>query len=164
MAKKVMYALLALLFSFLLWLPVDAHGTDTTTVQAPQTVTMQRSQYNQLKLITEQQELRLTMLQDRLQTLKQHSTGQMQDLLELQTQLGASRTALQQTRQSLTSATASLQTATEALQRQEQSLRTLTGQIKALEHKLAVLKRQRDTWAVLAGVLGVYVLYDHIND
>jgi chromosome segregation ATPase len=163
MAKKVMYALLALLFSFLLWLPVDACAADTTTAQAPQTVTMQRSQYETLRLIIEQQELRLTMLQDRLQTLKQHSTGQMQDLTELQTQLGASRTALQQTRQSLTSATASLQTATEALQRQEQSLQTLTGQIKSMEHKLAVLKRQRDTWAVLAGVLAGCVIYDNIK-
>lgn len=39
------------------------------------------------------------------------------------------------------------------LQRQSQSLQILTKKIKAMEHKQAVIKRQRDTWAIAVGVL-----------
>jgi septal ring factor EnvC (AmiA/AmiB activator) len=161
MTKKLCGSLL--LCSWLVFLPAAGLCTDTTTTSAQTQVVLSSQQYSRLKTIIEQQELRLTMLQDRLTTLRKHSTGQMQDLAELQTQLDASRTALQQTRTSLTSATASLQTATEALQRQEQSLRILTGQIKELEHKISVANRQRDTWAGIAIGLAGYLVYDHIN-
>lgn len=92
-------------------------------------------------------------LQARLNVLKSNSTEQQQILIELQNQLQDCRSQLQTTQQNLTNAKSSLKQADETLQRQNQSLQILTKKIKAMEHKQAVIKRQRDTWAITVGVL-----------
>lgn len=42
------------------------------------------------------------------------------------------------------------------LQKQDESLTRLTSEIKAMEHKQAVLRRQRDMWVAVAGSLLIY--------
>lgn len=53
----------------------------------------------------------------------------------------------------------SLMSAENSLQRQEKSLQMLTEKIKAEEHKAMVARRQRDTYAVLAGVAVLSVFF-----
>ena len=146
---------LSLLLCCAVFLLVSAPGycADTTTAQLPQTITISLTQYNRLKEIISQQEVTLDTLQARLNVLKSNSTEQQQLLIRLQDQLQDCRNQLQETRLNLTSAKDSLTKANEILQRQSQYLQTLTNQIKSMEHKQAVIKRQRDTWAVITGAL-----------
>ena len=146
---------LSLLLCCAVFLLVSApgYGADTTTAQPPQTIEMSLTQYSRLKAIISQQEVTLDTLQARLTVLQSSSTEQQQLLIKLQEQLQDCRNQLQETKLSLASAKDSLTKADETLQRQSQSLQTLTRQIKAMEHKQAIIKRQRDTWAVIAGTL-----------
>ena len=153
MFRKIkLFLLLACCVSF--WL-LPGHGwcADTTTMQPAQKITISLTQYNQLKEIINEQETILETLQARLNVLKSNSTEQQQILIELQNQLQDCRSQLQTTQQNLTNAKSSLKQAEETLQRQSQSLQILTKKIKAMEHKQAVIKRQRDTWAIAVGVL-----------
>lgn len=145
------------LLSCLLLLPLAGWAADTTTAGPQQTVTMRVEQYNRLKQIINQQELMLETLQLKLNLLSQHSSVDKQTLIQLRDELTSCKTELTQTQQSLTSAKASLMSAENSLQRQEESLRTLTEKIAVEEHKAMVARRQRDTYAMLAGVLLIYV-------
>ena len=147
----------AVLLSCLLLLPLAGWAADTTTAGPMQTVIMQQSQYNVLKEIINQQELTLETLQLKLNLLSQHSSADKQTLIQLRDELTSCKTELTQTQQSLTSAKASLMSAENSLQRQEESLRMLTEKIAVEEHKAMVARRQRDTYAMLAGVLLIYV-------
>lgn len=149
--------LCAVLLSCLLLLPSAGWAADTTTARPMQTVTMQQSQYNRLKEIINQQELTLETLQLKLNLLSQHSSVDKQTLMQLQNKLTSCRAELTQTQQSLLTAKASLMSAENSLQRQEKSLQMLTEKIKVEEHKAMVARRQRDTYAMLAGVLLIYV-------
>lgn len=149
--------LCAVLLSCLLLLPSAGWAADTTTARPMQTVTMQQSQYNRLKEIINQQEPTLETLQLKLNLLSQHSSVDKQTLMQLQNKLTSCRAELTQTQQSLLTAKASLMSAENSLQRQEKSLQMLTEKIKAEEHKAMVARRQRDTYAMLAGVLLIYV-------
>ena len=73
----------------------------------------------------------------------------------LQTQLTAANKQLTKTKNLLQTASVSLTQANNELQRQKESLQTLTEQINNMTKKEARLKRQRDTWAVVAGALAV---------
>ena len=149
--------LCAVLLSCLLLLPLAGLAANTTTAGPQQTITMQASQYNRLKEIINQQSLILETLQLKLTTLSQHSTADKQTLLQLQDELTSCRAELTQTQQSLLTAKSSLRSAENSLQRQEESLQMLTEKITVEEHKAMVARRQRDTYAMLAGVLLIYV-------
>ena len=149
--------LCAVLLSCLLLLPLAGLAANTTTAGPQQTITMQASQYNRLKEIINQQSLILETLQLKLTTLSQHSTADKQTLLQLQDELTSCRAELTQTQQSLLTAKSSLRSAENSLQRQEESLQMLTEKIAVEEHKAMVARRQRDTYAMLAGVLLIYV-------
>ena len=73
---------------------------------------------------------------------------QNQQIKTLKEQLTISKTQLQNSRASID------QTQTRLTQ-QSESLETLTAQINAETHKIATAKRQRDTWAVVAGALAI---------
>lgn len=151
--------LCAVLLSCLLLLPSAGWAADTTTAGPMQTVTMQQSQYNMLKEIINQQELTLETLQLKLNLLSQHSSADKQTLMQLQNELTSCRAELTQTQQSLLTAKSSLMSAESTLKKQEESLRTLTEKIAVEEHKAMVARRQRDTYAVLAGVAVLSVFF-----
>ena len=151
--------LCAVLLLCLLLLPLAGWAANTTTAGPQQTITMQQSQYNRLKEIINQQELTLETLQLKLNLLSQHSSADKQTLMQLQNELTSCRAELTQTQQSLLTAKASLMSAENSLQRQEKSLQMLTEKIKAEEHKAMVARRQRDTYAVLAGVAVLSVFF-----
>ena len=149
--------LCAVLLSCLLLLPLAGWAADTTTARQQQTVTMRVEQYNRLKQIINQQELTLETLQLKLTMLGQNSVQDKQTLLQLQDELTSCKTELMQTQQSLTSAKKSLTLAESSLKKQNESLQTLTAQINAMTDEQKRLKRQRTTWAMIAGVAALWI-------
>ncbi len=135
-----------LLLSLLLLVPAAGYCADTTTIAQHEKIEMSLTQYNQLQTIISEQEKTLITLQDRLNKLDDNSTV-------LQTQLSQAKEQLMKTKQSLTTANNSLSQASEVLNRQNESLMILTEQINEMTKKDARLKRQRDAWAVAAGML-----------
>ena len=120
-----------------------ASSGDGYTIQPagqPMTITMQLTQWNELKQELTEQENDLTQLRQKLKMLKSTSSEQMQLLENLQSELNA-------TRQNLTNANASLIECRNELEKSKASLETLKVQIKAMEHKQVVMRRQRDTYA-----------------
>ncbi len=152
-AKRI--CCLLVLFVFLS-LPVAGYTADTSIAAPEQTVTMQLSQYNRLKEIINRQDMTLETLQTKLTLLGQDSTADKQTLMQLQDDLMKCKAELTQTQELLTTTSSSLNKAEVTLQKQNESLMRLTNEIKAMEHKQAVLRRQRDMWAVVAGSALLY--------
>ena len=126
-----------------------AVGAYTQPAEPQTTITMFTTQYNRLKQIIETQDSRLTQLQSKLNMLKTNSTTASSELKESQNELSKLRAELTTTQESLESAKISLTQAEEILKKQEESLQTLTKQIKEMEHKQTVMRRQRDVYATL---------------
>ena len=124
-------------------------GAYTLPTEPQTTITMSLTQYNQLKAIISRQNERLNQLQQKLNMLKNNSTKASNELTESQNELSKLRAELTTTQESLENARISLTQAEETLQRQEISLQTLTKQIKEMEHKQTVIRRQRDVYATL---------------
>lgn len=113
------------------------------------TITMQLTQWNKLKQDLIAQENDLTQLKQKLKQLKSTSSEQMQLLENLQSVLNA-------TRQSLMNANNITDRMQERAGKIESiikvSLEALKVQIKQMEHKQVVLRRQRDVWAAIAAL------------
>lgn len=125
-----------------------ASSGDGYTIQPvgqPMTITMQLTQWIELKQDLIEQENDLTQLRQKLKMLKSTSSEQMQLLENLQSELNA-------TRQNLTNANVSLTECRNELEKSKASLETLKVQIRAMEHKQIVLRRQRDVWAAIAAL------------
>ncbi len=126
-----------------------ASGSYTPQTEPQTNIVMSMTQYNQLQAIISRQDSRLEMLQQKLTQLKNNSGEASKELTESQNELSKLRSELTATQKSLENAKISLKQAEETLQRQEESLRTLTKQIKQMEHKQTVIRRQRDIYAGL---------------
>lgn len=144
MPKIRKYVLPLLLSLFALCLPAAGYCASTTTTWSGPTVTMSVQQYETLK--------------NSVATLKKNSierekllSQQNQQIKALKEQLTISQSQLENSRTSIN------QTQTRLTQ-QNESLTTLSDQINKEAHKTATAKRQRDTWAVVAGVLAVSCL------
>lgn len=144
--KVTLSMCLCVLLSCFLSLGVGAYTPQT---EPQTTITISMTQYNRLKQIIETQDSRLEMLQQKLTLLKNNSGEASTELTESQNELSKLRIELMATQKSLESAKISLTQAEETLQRQEESLQTLTKQIKQMEHKQTVIRRQRDVYATL---------------
>nr|DAY76063.1 MAG TPA: SECRETED 45 KDA PROTEIN CYCLE, PEPTIDOGLYCAN, CHAP, CELL [Caudoviricetes sp.] len=139
---EIKRSLLSLLFCSLLWLvPVAGYCAGTTPTSNEPTVTMSLQQYETLR--------------NSIETLKRNSiereqliSQQNQQIKTLKEQLTISQTQIQNSQSSIS------QTQTRLTQ-QSESLATLSEQINKEAHKTATAKRQRDTWAVVAGALAV---------
>ena len=140
---------LCVLLSCFLSLDVGAY---TQPTEQSTNIVMSMTQYNQLKEIISRQDSRLEMLQQKLTLLKNNSVSASSELEKSQNQLTKLKEELKITQESLESARLSLTQAEETLQRQEESLNLLTKQIKEMEHKQTVLRRQRDVWAAIAAL------------
>ncbi len=108
----------------------------------PMTITMQLTQWNTLKQELIEQENDLTQLRQKLKMLRSTSSEQMKLLESLQNELD-------ETQKNLTTANVSLTECQNALKESRESLQTLKAQIKQMEHKQAVMRRQRDVYATL---------------
>ena len=131
---------------------------------ATETVTMQRTQYEKLKSIAQNQQLRLNQLEMKLNQLENNSTEASQELTELQNQLIEYKRELIETQKQLQSAEISLQTAEENLLKLQTSLDKLTKKIDELTHDVKLAKRQRNLWSYIAGAVATGWLIDKLSN
>lgn len=132
--------------------------------QAVETVTMQRTQYEKLKSIAQNQQMRLDLLENKLNQLESNSTEASQELTELQNQLTECRKELIETQKQLQSAEISLRTAEENLMKLQISLDRLTKKIDELTHDVKLAKRQRNLWSYIAGAVATGWLVDKLSN
>lgn len=132
--------------------------------QAAETVTMQRTQYERLKSTASNQQMRLDLLESKLNRLESNSTEASQELTELRNQLAECRKELMRTQKQLQSAEVSLRTAEENLMKLQISLDRLTKKIDELTHDLRLAKRQRNLWSYIAGAVATGWLIDKLSN
>ena len=118
--------------------------------QGEKTITLSAEQYQILKQTIQEQDKTLDTLENSLNKQQNRQQERSKQLRQLSKQLDNSKREMTKTMQTLQSANESLAQADNLLKRQAGSLQTLTEQIKREEHKKAIIKRQRDMYAVLA--------------
>lgn len=135
----IVYLLLELSFCCV---QVSADGCTMNQVEPRQTITMSISDWNELKTEFRGLKVGLALERQKLTMLKLDSSEQMQQLEMLQIQLD-------ETQQSLMNAKISMTEAQHELSELKVLLEGLKNKIKKLEHKQAVIHRQRDIYAGL---------------
>ena len=126
---------------FLSLVPAAGFCAGTTTTWNGPTVTMSVQQYETLKSSIEMLKKNSIEREQLIKTQQTQIKTLNEQLTISQSQLENSRTSINQTQTRLT--------------QQNESLTTLSDQINKEAHKTATAKRQRDTWAVVAGALAV---------
>lgn len=121
---------------------VSAAGGTTNQAEPKQTITMSIAGWNELKTEWAGQKLDLTQLRQKFTMLTLNSEEQLKQLEVLQIKL-------ERTEKSLMNATTSLTEVKEELQESRLLLEELKNKIKKMEHKQAVIRRQRDIYAGL---------------
>lgn len=155
---------LSLLFALSLLFYPCSYVSYSAALLTPETVTMQRTQYEKLKTIASNQHLKLNELELKLNLLESNSTEASKELTELQNQLIECRKELMRTQEQLQSAEVSLQTAEENLMKLQISLDRLTKKIDELTHDLKIAKRQRNLWSYIAGAVATGWLVDKLSN
>lgn len=141
--KQVIIAIFLLLgLLFCCSLQVSADGGVMNPAESKQTVMISMTDWNELKTESAAQNLELNQLRQKLIMLKMDSGEQMQQLEKLQKEL-------EETQISLMNANQSLNGVKNALSESRTSLEELKKKIKKMEHKQAVIRRQRDIYAGL---------------
>lgn len=140
--KRVITACLLLGLSFCYCLQVSADGGTMNQAEPKQTITMSIADWNELKTEWAGQKLDLTQLRQKFTMLTLNSEEQLKQLEVLQIKL-------ERTEKSLMNATTSLTEVKEELQKSRLLLEELKNKIKKMEHKQAVIRRQRDIYAGL---------------
>ena len=132
--------LLGLLFCYCV--QVSADGSITNQAEPKQTIMISITDWNELKTEFTAQSLELNQLRQKLIMLKMGSGEQMKQLEKLQKEL-------EETQVLLTNANQSLNDVKNDLTESRTSLEELKNKIKNMEHKRAVIRRQRDIYAGL---------------
>lgn len=140
--KRVITACLLLGLSFCYCLQVSADGGTMNQAEPRQTIMISMTDWNELKTEFTAQSLELNQLRQKLIMLKMDSGEQMKQLSKLQKEL-------EETQISLTNANQSLNDVRDDLTESRTSLEELKNKIKKMEHKQAVIRRQRDLYAGL---------------
>lgn len=121
---------------------VSADGGVMNRAESKQTITMSMTDWDELKTEFTVQSLELNQLRQKLIMLKMDSGEQMKQLEKLQKEL-------EETQVLLTNANQSLNDVKNDLTESRTSLEELKNKIKNMEHKQAVIRRQRDIYAGL---------------
>lgn len=140
--KQTIIAICLLLGLLFCCVQVSADGGTTNQAEPKQTITMSMTDWNELKTESAAQNLELNQLRQKLIMLKMDSGEQIKQLEKLQKEL-------EETQISLTNANQSLNGVKNALSESRTSLEELKKEIKKMEHKQAVIRRQRDIYAGL---------------
>lgn len=144
--KTLKQAIIAIFLSlgllFCCSLQVSADGGVMNPAESKQTVMISMTDWNELKTESAAQNLELNQLRQKLIMLKMDSGEQMQQLEKLQKEL-------EEMQISLTNANRSLNDVRNDLSESRTSLEELKNKIKKMEHKQAVIRRQRDIYAGL---------------
>ena len=102
-------------------------------------------------------------LKGSMKTLKENSMKQSKLLKEQSQQIKTLKEQLTASRTQTMNSQDSMQKTKTLLNEQNKSLTTLTEQINKESHKRMVAQRQRDTWAVLAGIFICSSAYKTLN-
>ena len=121
---------------------VSADGGSMNQAEPKQTVMISITNWNELKTEFTAQSLELNQLRQKLIMLKMDSGEQMKQLEKLQKEL-------EETQVLLTIPNQSLNDVKNDLTESRTSLEELKNKIKKIEHKQAVIRRQRDIYAGL---------------
>ena len=121
---------------------VSAAGGTMNQAEQKQTIMISMTDWNELKTEFTAQSLELNQLRQKLIMLKMDSGEQMKQLSKLQKEL-------EETQISLTNANQSLNDVRNDLTESRTSLEELKNKIKKMEHKQAVIRRQRDVYTGL---------------
>lgn len=121
---------------------VSAAGGVMNRAESKQTIMISITDWNELKTEFTAQSLELNQLRQKLIMLKMGSGEQMKQLEKLQKEL-------EETQISLTNANQLLNDVKKDLSESRTSLEELKNKIKNMEHKQAVIRRQRDIYAGL---------------
>lgn len=140
--KQTIIAICLLLGLLFCCVQVSADGGTMNQAEPKQTITMSMTDWNELKTESAAQNLELNQLRQKLIMLKMDSGEQIKQLEKLQKEL-------EETQISLTNANQSLNGVKNALSESRTSLEELKKEIKKMEHKQAVIRRQRDIYAGL---------------
>ena len=140
--KQVIIAICLLLELSSCCVQVSANGGVMNPAESKQTVMISMTDWNELKTEFTAQSLELNQLRQKLIMLKMDSGEQMILLEKLQKEL-------EETQVSLTNANQSLNDVKNDLTESRTSLEELKNKIKKMEHKQAVIRRQRDIYAGL---------------
>lgn len=124
----------------------------TTVPESEQTIVMSKPQYERLKQIIRELQTELNQQEQKLTLLQQNSAEASSELIKAQKELNEQKNELEKTRELLKSAKMDLNEAENSLAKQKTSLLQLTSQIKQMEHKQTVTRRQRDVWATVAAI------------
>ena len=140
--QAIITVCLLLGLSFCYCLQVSAVGGTMNQAEQKQTIMISMTDWNELKTEFTAQSLELNQLRQKLIMLKMDSGEQMKQLSKLQKEL-------EETQISLTNANQSLNDVRNDLTESRTSLEELKNKIKKMEHKQAVIRRQRDLYAGL---------------
>lgn len=140
--KQVIIAICLSLWLSSCCVQVSAAGGVMNRAESKQTIIISIADWNELKTEFTAQSLELNQLRQKLIMLKMDSGEQMKQLEKLQKEL-------EETRISLTNANQSLNDVKNDLTESRTSLEELKNKIKNMEHKRAVIRRQRDIYAGL---------------
>lgn len=121
---------------------VSADGGVMNQAEPKQIITMSMTDWNELKTEFTAQSLELNQLRQKFTMLNLNSEEQLKQLEVLQIKL-------ERTEKSLMNATTSLTEVKKELQESRLLLEELKKEIKKMEHKQAVIRRQRDIYAGL---------------
>lgn len=150
-SKKSYIVTVVLLLSLLFSPCYSSVDASSTPLPNQNQITLSTNQWQALKMELITQKSELDMLKVKLKVLGESSTEQARTVADLQERL-------KMTEEHLTSANNSLIIAQEELRESKVSLAVLKNQIKELEHQTQVVRRQRNAYMVLAGMLGVYAV------
>ena len=140
--KQVIIAICLLLELSSCCVQVFADGGVTNQAEPKQTIMISITDWNELKTEWAGQKLDLAQLRQKFTMLTLNSEEQLKQLEVLQIKL-------ERTEKSLMNATTSLTEVKKELQESRTSLEELKNKIKKMEHKQAVIRRQRDLYAGL---------------
>ena len=140
--KQTIIAICLLLGLLFCCVQLSADGGTTNQAEPKQTITMSMTDWDELKTESAAQNLELNQLRQKLIMLKMDSGEQMQQLEKLQKEL-------EETQVLLTNANQLLNDVKKDLSESRTSLEELKNKIKNMEHKQAVIRRQRDIYAGL---------------
>lgn len=139
-----------------------------TMGQEPETVTLTMEQWARLKANSEKQN---EIIRKQAALWNQLSASQQQQAETLTKQaetIAASRKEIEATRASLERANSLLKKANESLENQKKSYQKLTEETESVlqrkNHEIVVAKRQRDTWAIGAGLIGIFGIFLAVSD
>lgn len=139
-----------------------------TMGQEPETVTLTMEQWARLKANSEKQN---EIIRKQAALWNQLSASQQQQAETLTKQaetIAASRKEIEATRASLDRANSLLQRQNESLANQKKSYQKLTEETESVfqrkNHEIVVAKRQRDTWAIGAGLIGILGIFLVVSD